>query len=198
MDIIVENLYLKEVDKTFNINFRKRLNILQGSNGSGKSILLDYISGLRMAPEEVKIKGNNNIIYLNQNMYYNGRLRVDEYLKFIYNLNNIRDYKEYFFDFVALYLNDVVDEIKKMINKKMGDLSGGERRFIYNLIILSIDREWYILDEPLTAIDQNRKKYLIDIIVDYTLKGKGIILTSHETLDFYEDMEEDKIEIIEI
>ena len=79
MDIIVENLYLKEVDKTFNINFRKRLNILQGSNGSGKSILLDYISGLRMAPEEVKIKGNNNIIYLNQNMYYNGRLRVDEY-----------------------------------------------------------------------------------------------------------------------
>ena len=159
MDIIVENLYLNEVDKTFNINFRKRLNILQGSNGSGKSILLDYISGLRMAPEEAKIKGNNNIIYLNQNMYYNGRLRVDEYLKFIYNLNNIRDYKEYFFDFVALYLNDVVDEIKKMINKKMGDLSGGERRFIYNLIILSIDREWYILDEPLTAIDQNRKKY---------------------------------------
>ncbi len=198
MDIIVENLYLKEVDKTFNINFRKRLNILQGSNGSGKSILLDYISGLRMAPEEAKIKGNNNIIYLNQNMYYNGRLRVDEYLKFIYNLNNIRDYKEYFFDFVALYLNDVVDEIKKMINKKMGDLSGGERRFIYNLIILSIDREWYILDEPLTAIDQNRKKYLIDIIFDYALKGKGIILTSHETLDFYEDMEEDKIEIIEI
>lgn len=196
MDIVVEGLYIKEVDKTINFNFEKGLNILQGRNGSGKTILLDYISDLRKPPKAAKIIGNNDMIYLNQNMYYNGRLTVNEYLKFIYNLNNIKKYKEYFIDFVAFYSKDIVVYIERMLDKKMGDLSGGERRFIYNLIILSIDREWYILDEPLTAVDHNNKKYLIDIILNYSSNNKGIILTTHEKLEFYSEMEENKINII--
>lgn len=196
MDIKVENLYIREIDKTINLIFERRLSMLIGNNGSGKTILLDYISNLKKLPQGSKITGNKNLIYLNQNMYYNGRLTVNEYLKFIYNISNILEYKEYFFEFIKTHSENTLEEIRKMLNKKMGDLSGGERRYLYNLIVLSIDREWYILDEPLAGMDKDNKKTILEIIYWHISNNKGIIMTTHEEIGFHNNIEEDKVQVI--
>ena len=61
-----------------------------------------------------------------------------------------------------------------------GMLSGGERKFLYTAILMSIDREWYILDEPFAYVDKSKKKVIWAIINQKIKDGKGIILTSHE------------------
>lgn len=198
MDIKVENLYIREIDKTINLIFERKLSMLIGNNGSGKTILLDYISNLKKLPQGSKITGNKNLIYLNQNMYYNGRLTVNEYLKFIYNISNILEYKEYFFEFIKTHSENTLEEIRKMLNKKMGDLSGGERRYLYNLIVLSIDREWYILDEPLAGMDKDNKKTILEIIYWHISNNKGIIMTTHEEIGFNNNIEEDKVQVIKM
>ena len=65
-------------------------------------------------------------------------------------------------------------------------LSGGERRFIYMLTILSIERKWYILDEPFTNIDKDRRETLKEIIVSMSNFGSNFIITSHDTFEIQE------------
>lgn len=59
-------------------------------------------------------------------------------------------------------------------------LSGGERKFLYAIILLSLDREWYILDEPFAFVDAVRRDRLWKIMNERVAEGKGIILTSHQ------------------
>lgn len=38
--------------------------------------------------------------------------------------------------------------LEGLLKKATGTLCGGERRFLCNLAILSLDRAWYLLHEP--------------------------------------------------
>nr|WP_244877118.1 ABC transporter ATP-binding protein [Brochothrix thermosphacta] len=67
-----------------------------------------------------------------------------------------------------------------MLKKQWGMLSGGEKRFLYVIILLSLDKDWYILDEPFASIDKKRKLLLYKLINVKLAEGKGIILTTHE------------------
>lgn len=55
--------------KKIDLEFTRELNYLCGENGSGKTVLLDYIAGLRKEKKS-SIKGNENIIYINQNIFF--------------------------------------------------------------------------------------------------------------------------------
>lgn len=59
-------------------------------------------------------------------------------------------------------------------------LSGGERKFLYAVILLSLDRDWYILDEPFAFVDAARRAMLWEIMNGKVSESKGIILTSHQ------------------
>ena len=48
------------------------------------------------------------------------------------------------------------------------------------MVLLSLDREWYILDEPFAYLDTEKKEILWKVIEAFTSEGKGVILTSHE------------------
>jgi len=64
--ISVENLYIKEIDRTISVKFSKGINFLKGSNGSGKTLLLDYLSGLRKLKNKKNIKNQNSNVYMAQ------------------------------------------------------------------------------------------------------------------------------------
>ena len=51
---------------------------------------------------------------------------------------------------------------------------------IYILILMSINREWYILDEPFAFLDTMKKNIIWEVIDEKIGEGKGIILVSHE------------------
>lgn len=192
-DIIVEGLIIPFCNKTINIRFIRGVNYLKGNNGSGKTLLLDYVSGLRKDASST-ICGNHSIVYINQNIFFSDRLKGLDFLKFICRLDNKGKTISDFFLFLDKYIKDEY-LIKEMLNKQWGMLSGGEKKFLYITILLSLEREWYILDEPFAFIDAEKKNIIWNVIWDKTYQGKGIILTSHEKDD---EIVSNKINVIEL
>lgn len=174
--IEIKDLIIPYLDKKINMTILKEYNLLLGDNGNGKTLLLDYISGVKKSKKNV-IKGNESIIYINQNIYFSDRLSGMDFLKFSYGLDGKKSIQSFY------QLSDNVlkrEDIDTLLKKQWGMLSGGEMKFLYAFILMSLEREWYILDEPFAFIDKKRKKMLYKIIDIKISEGKGIILTTHE------------------
>lgn len=172
--IEVQNLKLPYGDHEINLRFVKGINYLKGNNGSGKTMLLDHIAGLYKKSGD-NIKGNKSIVYINQNIFFSDRLSGMDFLRFVYRLdNNTKGRKRFEKKYCA------IEEINQTIRKQWGMLSGGERKFLYAVILLSLDRDWYILDEPFAFVDAVRRAMLWEIMNGKVSEGKGIILTSHQ------------------
>lgn len=179
--ISVDNLYIKEIDRTISVKFSKGINFLKGSNGSGKTLLLDYLSGLRKLKNKKNIKNQNSNIYMRQNFSFYTKITAYEFINFIEKLNGYS--VQHFFNFLEEYVPNYDFNLYKA--KKLGLLSGGERRYLYILAILSIERDLYILDEPFSNIDQETKEELIKLIEKIQYKQNStFIITSHESLAF--------------
>lgn len=71
-------------------------------------------------------------------------------------------------------------DLSKIWDKQIGLLSGGEKKIVYFLIIMSFDKEWYFLDEPFSGVDLERTKLMVDIINEKIIEKKGILLVTHE------------------
>lgn len=180
-NIIIENLSLPYTNKVLHLKFKRGLNYLRGNNGTGKTLLLDYVSGIRK-DTKANIYGNESVIYINQSTFFSDRLTCKDFLEFIYRMEGrigeISDFELFVEGFE--HKSWIHTDVFLLLKKQWGKLSGGERKFIYILILMSIDREWYILDEPFAFLD-SIKKDIIWKIINYRLsEGKGVILTSHE------------------
>lgn len=187
-NIIIHDLMIPHINKKIDIEFIRGLNYLRGDNGCGKTLLLDYIAGLRKQKKAL-IQGNESIIYINQNIFFSDRLLGKDFLKFVYRLDHIKNDKVIFENYIKSFYGAGEESqfVFELIEKQWGMLSGGEKNFLYAVILLSLQREWYILDEPFAFVDENRKKILWNMIEAKVYAGKGIILTSHEEREWIED-----------
>ena len=187
-NIIIHELTLPHINKKINIEFERGFNYLRGENGCGKTLLLDYISGLRKQKNAL-IQGNESILYINQSIFFSDRLLGRDFLQFFYQLDCVKHGKLVFEHYVTSFYGESEESqiLFQLMEKQWGMLSSGEKNFLYTIILLSLQREWYILDEPFTFIDENRKKLLWDMIKAKVYAGHGIILTSHEEQKWIEE-----------
>lgn len=181
MPITIKNLSLPYIKKTVNLQLDRKLNYIKGDNGTGKTLLLDYISGIRKE-KQASIEGNSSIIYINQSIFFSDRLTCKDFLRFIYRMEGGSKKLFEFWTFVGIFFNQSWNkkDVEDLLKKQWGMLSGGEKKFIYIIILLSINREWYILDEPFAFLDTSKKSIIWRMIDERLSEGKGIILTSHE------------------
>lgn len=173
--IEMTDLKYKDILKGINMKFPKGIMYLKGKNGAGKSTLLDCIAGLNREYSG-EICGNENILYLNQNFYFDYRLKCRDFVNFVMQLENRRVTCEEFFNDFSLDTQNA----EKLWKTPIGMLSGGERAKIFFHIISFIDREWYILDEPFAGVDEEGILFMKKEILKLEKKGKGMIITSHE------------------
>lgn len=195
MSMEIRNVKLSHIDKDINMIVPSGLVYISGKNGAGKTLLLDLIAGLEKL-KKGEIVGNENVIYINQSTYFSDKLRVKNLLEFTYFLDGCKRNKEHFIQFAQNTLDKgQIEKLDSLLEKRWGVLSGGERKYIYALIVLSIPKEWYIMDEPFAYIDEEKKKILIDIIKLRLKEGKNIILTSHEYIEEMNALEPKTINI---
>lgn len=149
---------------------------LFGFNGCGKSTLIKIGAGFltqndgNIFIDEVVVENNysinryNSLGYLSQDSFIPKDITVWEFLK-ISNSSH----------------NNLIDDpiIKKIINQKIISLSGGELRYLEIIFLFSLDRKYYLLDEPFTGIEPLYIEKIIDLIQKEKQKGKGILLTDH-------------------
>lgn len=149
--------------------------ILDMPSGYGKSSILDYIAGFRSDNSSYsgKIHLLNRPYYLQQNTFlYEGELGVNIFMSIDWKKNITepsRRYVENLLTTLGLGLS-LEDEVSR------STLSGGEIQRISVVRFLMSDYRLGLLDEAMSALDEDTAKRAIKLLVDC---DKSIIMTIH-------------------
>lgn len=148
-----------------------------GRNGTGKSTLIKIGAGIILPTSgTVFIEGHaflkksritryKKLSYLCQETFLPKNLSVKKFID-TFPLKNKNDFVYNNFD-------------NKLLDQDIGELSGGERRFLELILIISLDRSFILLDEPFTGIEPKIIEKMIDLISQQRDTGKGILITDH-------------------
>ena len=168
------------------------VNVLIGLNGSGKTTLIKTIAGLLENYQgEVFIDGKNlkglsikerakKMAYVAQRSNAVDDFPVLDYLLFgtVNKMNFYQSPKEE-------DKKRVLDCAKQfgithLLDKKLGEISGGERQIVSICASIVQDTNLVILDEPTSALDIKNQHAVLSIIKRIAKeKGKTFILSSH-------------------
>lgn len=168
------------------------VNVLIGLNGSGKTTLIKTIAGLLENYQgEVFIDGKNlkglsikerakKMAYVAQRSNAVDDFPILDYLLFgtVNKMNFYQSPKEE-------DKKRVLDCAKQfgityLLNKKLGEISGGERQIVSICAAIVQDTNLVILDEPTSALDIKNQHAVLSIIKRIAQEqGKTFILSSH-------------------
>ena len=190
----IENLCVKkgnqEILKNVNLHIHcGELTALIGANGAGKSTLLkailgeiDHTGDITFVDQKDNITKKIKIGYVPQSINVEKHMPTTVYDLFASCITYIpvflkKDKKTY---------NEIKNHLKifgaeELIDKSMGDLSGGELQRVLIAIATKPTPNLLILDEPVSGIDRNGIKEFYNIISK--LKSEydmSIILVSHD------------------
>jgi ABC-type branched-subunit amino acid transport system ATPase component len=145
-----------------------------GRNGCGKSCLMNIIYGvLPTTDKSIRIDGKP---------IFDG-YRDPQLFRYLPQFNFIpkdftvrRIFSDFGLDF-ASFIN-WFPEFEKFHQRKLGKLSGGERRIVEVYAILAAKTKFCMLDEPFSHIMPLHVEVLKNIMLEEK-KNKGIIITDH-------------------
>ena len=75
--------------------------------------------------------------------------------------------------------DQVPDRLSSSLNRPVRTLSGGERRLLEVALVLGLDRDYVLLDEPFTGVEPILIDASGDRIERAAARGTGILLTDH-------------------
>ena len=167
------------------IDFSDKINYICDKNGSGKTLFLDSLyfdDKVRIEPHIDK----KDIIYLSQHFSFYERIKVKDFIEFFDQINN----------------ENLLEKIRKNsyiknFDKTLYHLSGGEFKFLYLILLLFTDKKLYLLDEPFNELDNEKAKYIANLIKDLNKNGKKIIITNHYDLGLFEEKDMKKIRLLD-
>ncbi len=146
-----------------------------GVNGSGKSTLISILAGV-MSPSSGTVEiDEDRICYVPQKMVFFDHLTVRANLELF--ASGIYKSKEFIVDKISdLEESLSLDEV---MNKKVNDISEGNKRKLNIAISLLRDGDVILLDEPIVNIDYNSRRKIEDLLLKFKNEGKIIVLVSH-------------------
>lgn len=179
------------VIKDFSYNFTAGQKIgIFGNNGTGKSTLLNIITGT-IPPDEgsIVVGDNTHFAYYQQNpVFKNTNLTVLEYIKEVAEnvvMNNGKTYS------AARFLEEFGFE-GKIQYSPVSTLSGGERKRLFLVRLLISNPNFLILDEPTNDFDI----FTMNILEQFLDQFQGCLLVvSHDR--FFMDKVADTLFILE-
>lgn len=140
---------------------------LLGHNGAGKTTTLKAIIGLlRIDSGNIQVDDDIKIGYMPEAPVFYEHLTLKEYMDFI-----SKDYK---YDFLIELVG-----LKDFMNKKISNFSKGMKQRAAFACALTHDPEILLLDEPLSALDPEGRKDVINTIKGLKDEGKTIMISTH-------------------
>ncbi len=188
--ILVKDLSIERSNKKIfeNINLSVgsgQIILLKGKNGSGKTTLLKAILNL-IEPSSGSIYWKGKLLKKNLYDFYNNTTYIADKTSSLSKLSvyeNINVWKKIFLSNIT---NSQVDNILKTlkldiyINQKVNSLSFGETKKLEFLRLIIENKKIWILDEPLSNLDDESIDVLGQTFEDHRSKDGSIIFSSHQ------------------
>ncbi|MBQ6148978.1 MAG: ATP-binding cassette domain-containing protein [Oscillospiraceae bacterium] len=174
----------------FTATFGPGITAILGPNGSGKSTLLNIIS--------CNLKPTKGIVLWNDQVTFRNRKRYLEKIGYVpqqqglYDTFTGKEFLEYFCALKKIPESAIEDEVKSSISavnlqndldRKIGSYSGGMKQRLLIAQALLGAPELMILDEPTVGLDPKERVKVKEIMKNYALKGKTVILATHIVSD---------------
>ncbi|MCD2255648.1 ABC transporter ATP-binding protein [Lactobacillus sp. CC-MHH1034] len=178
------------------LNFQRgTLNLLTGASGSGKSTLLKIMAGLypkhagQLLSGQILVHGqpatlpDASLVALMFQNPDNQFVMDTVYEELIFTLENLQIDPAEFDDKVTAALDFV--GISALRNRHLATLSGGEKQKVALAIIVAMDSQVILLDEPFASIDpQARTDILAKLMLLKSEQHKTIIIADHDLSDY--------------
>ena len=185
-----DNTLLKPFDLTLAAG---KLHLLTGPNGAGKSSLLKSILGLMPHSGEVTLhwpsvpeekESNAGLIipaYIPQLATFDATLpmTIEDYL---YASTQSRAFFRKKTPAQQLQLNQLMQQVglADKAQRKLGQLSGGERQRLLFARALAQNSSFWLLDEPMTGLDQQAQQQIESMILRLKKHGCTLIMVHHD------------------
>lgn len=158
---------------SFNLNIKANtIHAIIGPNGSGKTTLLRLITGIYQ-PNEGKININGKYAMQLENDYlYDEKTGIE----------NIKIFGKYFNFNIDESLNSYSSQLglTEHLSKRISNYSKGIKRKLSLLIVILMERDIIIMDEPTSGVDPISRIEIRKLIENLKSNGKTIIITSHD------------------
>ena len=188
--ILVKDLSIERSDKKIfeNINLSLgtgKILLLKGKNGSGKTTLLKAIINL-IQPSSGSIFWRGKLLKKNLYDFYNHTTYIADKTSSLSKLSvreNIYVWKKIFLSNISnSQINNILKTLKLdiYINQKVNSLSFGETKKLEFLRLIIEDKKIWILDEPLSNLDNESIDLLGQTFEDHCSNEGSIIFSSHQ------------------
>ena len=159
---------------------------LLGPNGAGKTTLISIICGLRRSDSgSVFVKGVNVRAHPQRARRFIG-LAPQELG--IYPIVTVRQNLELFGELTGMSKQRLATQVEAvavalglddLMDRKAGEMSGGQKRRLHTAIALLDDPPLILLDEATTGSDVETRAALITLVKDLAARGSAVIYSTH-------------------
>ena len=188
--ILIKDLTIERSNKTIfeNINLSLgagKIILLKGKNGSGKTTLLKSILNI-IEPSSGSIYWKGKLLKKNLYDFYNHTTYIADKTSSLSKLSvreNINIWKKIFLSKIHNSQVDIILKtlkLDKYFNQKVNSLSFGETKKLEFLRLIIENKKIWILDEPLSNLDDESIDVLGQTFDDHCSKEGSIIFSSHQ------------------
>ncbi len=188
--ILIKNLSVERSNKKIfqNINLSVgsgKIILLKGKNGSGKTTLLKALLNL-IEPSSGEIYWKGKLLKKNLYNFFNHVTYIADRTSSLSKLSvkeNIKIWKKIFLSNIS---NSQVENILKTLkldiylDQKVNSLSFGETKKLEFLRLIIENKKIWILDEPLSNLDDESIDVIAQTFEDHRSKEGSIIFSSHQ------------------
>ena len=189
-DLSVERLG-KQIFENINLSLTSgNITILKGRNGSGKTTLLKTILNI-IEPSFGSIYWKGKLLKKNLYDFYNHVTYIADKTSSLTKLtvkDNINIWNKIFLsDINNSQIETALKTLKleNYLNHKVGTLSFGETKKLEFLRLIIENKNVWILDEPLSNLDEDSIELIKQTFADHCAKEGSIIFSSHQNPGIY-------------
>ena len=191
--ILVKDLSIERSNKKIfeNVNLSLgsgKIILLKGKNGSGKTTLLKALLNL-IEPSSGKVYWKGKLLKKNLYNFFNHVTYIADRTSSLSKLSvqeNIKIWKKIFLSNIS---NSQVENILKTLkldiylDQRVNSLSFGETKKLEFLRLIIENKKIWILDEPLSNLDNESIDVIAQTFEDHRSKEGSIIFSSHQESD---------------
>jgi ABC-2 type transport system ATP-binding protein len=154
---------------------------LLGPNGAGKTTTIEICEGLIAADSgEVEMLGmrwDSNSSELRQRLGI--QLQDTQLAEKLTVFETVRLFRSFYHAGPSAAEAIALVQLEEKQKSRVGTLSGGQKQRLAMACALVGDPDFLFLDEPTTGLDPQARRQLWDLIEEFKLAGRTILLTTH-------------------